>query len=160
MKTRILIVDDEKPLAEMLGMIFSMAGYQCQVALSGAEALDCVRIFNPALMISDVMMPGMNGIELTKLVLDSYPGCAVLLFTASAATLDLSEITCRERAFLRVLAKPAHPQELLTTVAQMLEIRLAHERQFPTALLKDDLKKADAIRQRQLRFQAMEQRCA
>jgi DNA-binding NtrC family response regulator len=125
LQTRILIVDDEKPLAETLGEIFRVAGYDCRVAYDGAQAIECVRTFDPALMIADVIMPGMNGIELAKVVLDSRPNCAVLLYSGNAATQELLESAHGTGHDFRVLAKPTPPRQLLETVAQMLENRAA-----------------------------------
>jgi CheY-like chemotaxis protein len=132
---RILIVDDEKPLMETLGQILRNAGYMCQAASSGELALEHVRSFNPALLITDVMMTGMNGVDLARAVRDSHPDCAVLLYTGTVgATRNLLE-TGGNGHGLRILAKPLQPMELLTIVAQTLGNHATQEDQPSTAPL-------------------------
>jgi CheY-like chemotaxis protein len=62
----ILIVDDEEPLREFLGMLLEEAGYEVRTAIHGAQALEIVEQEQPDLVISDVMMPLINGIELCR----------------------------------------------------------------------------------------------
>lgn len=60
---RVLVIDDEKPLADTLALILQRAGYEAAVAYNGAAALSQLDSFRPDIVISDVIMPGMNGIE-------------------------------------------------------------------------------------------------
>ncbi len=123
MQNRILIVDDEKPLAQTLNEILSSAGYQCAMAFSADHALECMQTFDPALVITDVIMPGMNGIELAKILLAARPGCKVLLYSGNAATEELLEGARDEGHEFPILAKPVHPLDLLATIAQVLQNR-------------------------------------
>jgi len=116
----ILIVDDERPLADTLCEILRAAGYRCSVAYSGMEGLERVNKLNPALVITDVIMPGLNGIDLAKKIRAHHATCAVLLFSGNAATLDLLETARGEGHAFQVLAKPVPPPELLTAVAKMI----------------------------------------
>lgn len=120
MPTKVLVVDDERPIADTLHEILCRAGYDCAVAYSGAEALELIHALHPALMISDVIMPGLNGLDLARRVRNAHKCCAVLLFSGNAATQDLLKISHNEGPIFEVLAKPVPPRELLATVARIL----------------------------------------
>lgn len=123
MATRILVVDDQRPIADTLCEILCAVGYDCSAVYSGVEALERVQAWKPALIITDVIMPDVNGIDLVKRVQDVDPGCAVILCSGNAATQDLLQLARTEGKAFRVLAKPVPPQELLETVTRMLERR-------------------------------------
>ena len=65
-KPRVLVVDDERVIADTLSAILSKHGFAVMTAYSGATALDLARVTPPDLLISDVAMPEMNGIEATE----------------------------------------------------------------------------------------------
>ena len=116
----ILVVDDEKRIADTLTMILASKGYRSSVAYVGATALQLCRESIPDLVISDVVMPGMSGIELGIAVRRDFPGCQVLLFSGQAATADMMEDASTNGHRFDLLAKPVHPVELLEKVAQLL----------------------------------------
>jgi len=70
-------------------------------------------------VISDVVMPGMNGVEMAVLIRERHPECKVLLFSSQAATVDLLEGIRTQGHNFEVLAKPIHPTELLARVASI-----------------------------------------
>ena len=80
----VLVVDDERVIADTLSMILSRSGFSTMTAYDGANALGLARNRRPDLLISDVMMPGMTGIELAITVTETIPGCKVLLFSGQA----------------------------------------------------------------------------
>ncbi|HET7208629.1 MAG TPA: response regulator [Terriglobales bacterium] len=116
----ILVVDDEKRIADTLAMILASKGYVSSAAYDGATALRLCRESIPDLVISDVVMPGMSGIELGIAVRRDFPGCQVLLFSGQAATADMMEDASTNGHRFDLLAKPVHPVELLQKVAQLL----------------------------------------
>jgi CheY-like chemotaxis protein len=118
---KILVVDDERPIADTLCQILRNAGYECKPAYSGTDALGILSEFIPALIISDVIMPGLDGIEVAKAVRQQYPDCVVLLFSGNAATQDLLVSAGAEGYSFQVLAKPVPPRDLLTKVAALLK---------------------------------------
>jgi DNA-binding response OmpR family regulator len=78
---RILIVDDEMVLAENLGVFFANAGASVAVAHSGEEALETAERFLPECVIADCNLPGMNGMETLRRILDRRPGVVPVLIT-------------------------------------------------------------------------------
>jgi len=116
----ILVVDDERPITDTLCQILRWAGYECRSAYGAAEALAILNEFTPRLIITDVMMPEVNGIELAKTIHEKYPQCRILIFSGNAATQDLLESARAEGYSFNVLAKPLHPRELLARVATLL----------------------------------------
>jgi DNA-binding NtrC family response regulator len=113
----VLIVDDESVIADTLCMILSLSGYACIVAYNAESALDVVRLTPPQLLITDVAMPGLSGIDLGVEVRALIPDCKVLLFSGQASTMDLlGDPKYSVHNFL-LLSKPLHPRELLSHIS-------------------------------------------
>jgi CheY-like chemotaxis protein len=117
----ILVVDDEKRIADTLALILETKGYVSKAAHDGAAALEICRARTPDLMISDVVMPGMSGIELGIAIKRDFPSCKVLLFSGQAATAEMLEDASTHGHDFELLAKPVHPVDLLEKVKQLLE---------------------------------------
>ena len=81
-KPRILIVDDEAPIRALLGEHLRQVGYEVLLAANGAAAMDCLNAGDFNLVLTDVRMPGMNGLELLAEVIRTHPGVGVLMLTA------------------------------------------------------------------------------
>jgi DNA-binding response OmpR family regulator len=80
---RLLIVDDEEPVRDVLGEYFSSHGYQVETAGTGAEALDLVRSRRPDLVLLDVRMPGLDGVEVLKRLREVDSQLPVIMITAN-----------------------------------------------------------------------------
>jgi DNA-binding NtrC family response regulator len=118
MAKRVFVVDDETNIADTLAVILRNEGYQATAFYNAQSALEQAGDRGPDLIISDVMMPGMSGIEMAMLVKERHPECKILLFSGQASTLNLLE-TVRERGHnFELLAKPVHPTDLLARVAE------------------------------------------
>ena len=78
---RILIVDDEPVISDTLRQVFAMHGYAARVAYSAEQATEIVSAWVPDLIIIDVILPQMNGIELAILFQEHFPRCRVILFS-------------------------------------------------------------------------------
>ncbi len=109
----VLIVDDEPCIADTLSAILRQFGYQARAAYDAAGALAACESNTPDLVISDVAMPGMNGIELAIRLRRCYPGCKILLFSGTASTTDLLESARSQGYDFELMAKPVHPSDLL-----------------------------------------------
>jgi DNA-binding response OmpR family regulator len=112
-KPRVLVADDERVIADTLAMILNQSGFKAQVAYTGEKALELAAEFKPEMLISDVIMGGLNGIDAAIKIRELLPTIKILLFSGQAATADLLE-KARERGYeFEILAKPVHPQDLL-----------------------------------------------
>ena len=116
----ILVVDDEQRIADTLALILQSNGYETAVAYEGDSALAQASKVQPHLLLTDVMMPGMNGIELALVVSKKCPECKVLLFSGQAATAELLDRAQKQGCDFPLLSKPVHPEDLLKKVAEIL----------------------------------------
>lgn len=113
-----LVVDDQRLIADTLAEILTNAGFDAVPAHDGWEALDVAARFRPDWVLSDVVMPRMNGVELAIAIRQNYPGTEVLLFSGQAGISDiLDEGTQRGYAF-ELIAKPVHPLRLIERLRQ------------------------------------------
>ena len=80
---RILVVDDEPVVSSMLCDVLATAGYVVASAASGAEALDLVPIFNPSVVLLDLTMPGMSGMEVLQHLRREYPRSPVVILSGN-----------------------------------------------------------------------------
>jgi len=111
---RIFVVDDEPIIASSLGMILRQHGYDAKSFTEPLEALRAARSDIPDLLITDVAMPELSGIELAIRVQAICPECKVLLFSGQAGTANLLETARSEGHDFELLVKPVHPTDLLT----------------------------------------------
>lgn len=123
----ILVVDDEQRIADTLALILQSNGYETAVAYEGDSALALSSKVWPDLLLTDVMMPGMNGIELALAVSERFPECKVLLFSGQAATAELLHRAKKQGCDFPLLSKPVHPEDLLKRVAEILNSSEFHQ---------------------------------
>lgn len=112
-KPRVLVVDDERVIADTLSIILNKNGFDASAVYSGSAAVSRAQEIKPELVISDVIMDDMNGIEAAIRIRELLPRCKILLFSGQAATADLLEKARKEGHEFEILAKPVHPQDLL-----------------------------------------------
>jgi len=110
---RIFVVDDERVIADTLSAILCGSGYDALAFYDAETALAPCEHERPDFVITDVSMPGMNGIEMAVQIRDRFPGCGVLLFSGHAGTSDLLETANRKGYVFDMLTKPVHPKDLL-----------------------------------------------
>src|SRR5579864_9093784 len=90
-KPKVLVVDDERVIADTLAIILNKAGFDASAIYTGSGAVESARKNRPDLVISDVFMPDMNGVEAAIQIRQMLPGCKILLFSGKAETADLLE---------------------------------------------------------------------
>ena len=112
-KHKILVADDERVIADTLSMILNQSGFEARAAYSGEKALELAAAFAPDMLISDVIMADLNGIDAAIRIRALLPGIKILLFSGQAATADLLEKARAQGYEFEILAKPVHPQDLL-----------------------------------------------
>jgi DNA-binding response OmpR family regulator len=118
----ILIVDDEKVIADTLSIILTQAGFITMTAYDGETALRIANAITPALLISDVVMPGITGVELAIMLTESIPDLKILLFSGQASTVDLLERARRGGHYFTALTKPIHPTDMLKRISESLAL--------------------------------------
>jgi DNA-binding NtrC family response regulator len=120
MNKSILVVDDERSVADTLAAVLQMAGYRTTAVYSAAEALQVLQTAERTLIISDVIMPGANGVELAMQVRRLQPQAKILLVSGNAATETVVESARVMGYSFEVLAKPIPPRQMLRKVASIL----------------------------------------
>ena len=113
-RPKVLVVDDEPVIADTLGMILNQSGFETRAVYSGEKAVELARTFEPNMLISDVIMADLNGIDAAIRIREILPNIKILLFSGQAATADLLEKARTQGYEFEILAKPVHPQDLLT----------------------------------------------
>jgi DNA-binding NtrC family response regulator len=113
----IFVIDDEQLVADSIATILRSNGYQALAMYDPENAIAQLEITKPAVVISDVEMPGMNGVQLAVLIRERYPDCRVLLFSGHAETVDLLDDARRQGHVFEILQKPIPPTELLARIA-------------------------------------------
>ena len=117
-KPRVLVVDDERVIADTLAIILNQNGFAATAVYSGTGAIEKARSERPDLIISDVIMDDMNGIDAAINIRKFLPSCKILLFSGQAATADLLEKARASGHDFEILAKPVHPQDLLARLRE------------------------------------------
>jgi DNA-binding response OmpR family regulator len=112
-KPRVLIADDERIIADTLAIILNQSGFDASAVYSGEAAVETARQLRPDMLISDVIMNDMNGIDAAIKIRTMLPSCKILLFSGQAATADLLDRARVQGHEFEILAKPVHPRDFL-----------------------------------------------
>lgn len=118
----VLVVDDEVVIADTLATILAQHGIAALAAYDGPGALEIARIIPPDLLLADVVMPGMSGIDLAIAIKKDIPDCAILLFSGQAATRGLLAKAGKAWCDFEVLLKPIHPEKLVKLIFERLNV--------------------------------------
>ena len=113
-----LIVDDEHLIADTLADILNDSNFMAVALYDGPSALDWVRSTSIDILITDVAMPEMNGIELAKAIKSISPKTRIVLLSGQAQTRDLMRQARHEGHFFELWAKPMHPDDVLERLNQ------------------------------------------
>jgi len=110
---RVLVADDEPVIAETLGLILKLNGFDVLVVHDGLAAVKEAARWQPHAFVSDVIMPEMDGIDAAIQVSYLLPGCRIVLISGQAVTADLQHEAALRGHDFEILPKPTHPSELL-----------------------------------------------
>jgi CheY-like chemotaxis protein len=124
---RIFVVDDEQVIAQTLAVILRQSGFLAEFFTNPLAALAEAASTPPDLLISDVMMPEMSGVDLAIKLRAFDPDCKVLLFSGQATTADLLRAAREEGHDFELLVKPVHPTDLLAAVKRVVPPQNAEE---------------------------------
>ncbi len=119
-KQRILVVDDEELIAHSLRDILSRAGFDTVCALSGTEAIELAEEICPDIVISDVIMPDLDGVQTAIQIRRACPEARILLFSGQAATSDIFQRARAEGHNFDLLPKPIHPARLIAALRKLM----------------------------------------
>jgi CheY-like chemotaxis protein len=118
-KSLAFVVHDEEVIATTLVLILQSSGFDAVAFTEPLKALLAAETKCPDFLITDVMMPVLNGVDLAVQFKAIYPQCRVLLFSGAMSTGLLLDNARDKGHEFQVLAKPVHPNELLSTLRQM-----------------------------------------
>ena len=122
MSTRILVVDDDASLAEMIGIMLESESYTPTLCHDGAKALDAFHEVNPDLVLLDLMLPGLDGVEICRLI-RSESDVPIIMLTARTDTQDV--VAGLEAGADDYVTKPFRLAELLARVRALLRRQVA-----------------------------------
>jgi len=111
MPKKVLIIDDEPEICKMITEFLFDAGYAASFALNGPDGLAMIKKDIPSLVLLDVGMPGMDGIEVMRLIHEQYPALPVVVLTGHRDTETVKKLA--ELGVCEYLTKPIHPDTLL-----------------------------------------------
>lgn len=117
MNPRILVVDDDTALAEMIGIVLRTEGFEPIFCADGAEAVAAFRSANPDLVLLDLMLPGMDGIEVATRIREES-GTPIIMLTAKSDTADV--VKGLESGADDYVVKPFNPKELVARIRTRL----------------------------------------
>ncbi|MBC3193741.1 response regulator transcription factor [Pseudonocardia sp. C8] len=113
MKSRVLVVDDDPALAEMLTIVLRGEGFETTVVSDGTRALPAVRDTQPDVVLLDLMLPGMNGIDVCRAI-RAESGIPIVMLTAKSDTVDV--VLGLESGADDYVVKPFKPKELVARI--------------------------------------------
>lgn len=128
MPKMVFVVDDEPNIADSLAAILHTAGYETAAFYSARTALEACSLSTPDFLVSDVIMPDMNGVELAAEVKRRFPACRIVLVSGSATTFGLLDGSSQPRHDFELLLKPVPPGDILAA------LRRAGKRQPPRSV--------------------------
>ncbi|WP_022884381.1 MtrAB system response regulator MtrA [Glaciibacter superstes] len=117
MNARILVVDDDTALSEMIGIVLEGEGFEPTFCADGSEALEAFRSSKPDLVLLDLMLPGMDGIEVCTLI-RAESGTPIIMLTAKSDTTDV--VKGLESGADDYMVKPFNPKELVARIKTRL----------------------------------------
>lgn len=122
MKPRVLVVDDDRLVADTLSLVFNANGYECEATYSAAEGFERAKDFAPSLLLCDVVMPDETGFELAERMHLAMPNVRLLLLSAYTSNASLVNAQARQMCRpLKLLSKPCRPDDLLRETRLLLD---------------------------------------
>lgn len=118
---RVLVVDDEHVIATTLATIFTQQGFVAAEAFSGEEAVEKAAAFKPDVILMDVIMPGIDGVEAAARILRAFPQCKVLFLSGNATREDVLDRAQRLGVPCDMAQKPLAPPELIHLIRDILK---------------------------------------
>jgi DNA-binding response OmpR family regulator len=111
--TTVLVVDDERLIADSMTEILRRSGFNAACAYDGLAALELALQITPDFVLTDVVMPRMNGVQLAIAIRKALPATEILLLSGQAGITEIMEGGRKEGYLFELIAKPVHPEKLL-----------------------------------------------
>lgn len=120
---KILLIDDEELIRLALGEILENAGFQVRTAGSGAEGLAAFKADIPHLVITDIVMPDCDGLEVIMSIKEKSPATRIIAISGGGNTLPMTNCIefARNLGVARAIQKPIHPDLLVQVVREVME---------------------------------------
>ena len=115
---RVLVVDDDAVIADSMAVILNANGYHARAVHSAEEAVEESVLLAPDVLITDVVMTGMTGIDLAIHISNTVPTCKIILFSGQAQTANLLAEALERGYRFELLQKPVHPQVILQSLSE------------------------------------------
>lgn len=115
---KVLVVEDEGSIRSFIRLNLEMAGYEVMEAACGEDALESMPIFSPDVVVLDIMLPGIDGLEVCSHIRDSAPECYIIMLTAKSQ--DTDKIMGLELGADDYMIKPFNPFELIARIKALL----------------------------------------
>jgi len=150
----ILLVDDDPDLLQLISLRLTSAGYRVRTAESGETALASLAVARPAAVITDLKMPGIDGMQLFQAIHREHPALPVIILTAHGTIPDA--VSATQRGVFGFLTKPFDSQELLQKVAAAIKLSgddgavLAPSAEWRAGIVSRSAKMEDLLRQARL----------
>jgi CheY-like chemotaxis protein len=122
-KLKVLIADDERVIADTLAAILNQGGFEARAVYSCIKALEIAPEFKPDLLLADVIMSDLNGIEAAIRMKALLPNIRVFLLSGQTATAELLERQNASGYGFEILTKPVHPKELISRLQEYMASR-------------------------------------
>ncbi|WP_206812528.1 response regulator transcription factor [Paradesulfitobacterium ferrireducens] len=117
-KARVLVVEDEESIRRFITLNLNAAGFSVAEAASGEDALALLKAFVPQVVVLDIMLPGISGLEVCRVVRERMPGTFIIMLTAKAQ--DTDKILGLELGADDYMVKPFNPLELIARIKALL----------------------------------------
>jgi CheY-like chemotaxis protein len=112
-KPTILVVDDQRMIADTTAEVLNQSGFRASRTYSSHSALEMARELKPDYLLTDVLMPGMNGVELAIEIARELPMTRIILFSGQAGITDILHRAKDNGYVFELLSKPIHPEKLV-----------------------------------------------
>ena len=120
MPEKVLIIDDDEEFANLLGQMLAQRGFETKVAYNGAEGIEAAASFLPAVIIQDLMLPDISGMDLLSAVKKASPASRIMIVTASGD--EEVAVDLMKAGALDYLKKPFESEKLFSTVNKVMQL--------------------------------------
>ena len=117
-KVTVVVVDDERVIADTTKEILKRSGFDAHCAYDGHSGLELAIQLSPDFVLTDVVMPNMNGVQLAIALSKALPATEILLLSGQAGVTEILDRGRREGYTFELIAKPVHPEKLLQRLGQ------------------------------------------